>query len=86
MALCNDDSIEMDDDVGGREVYVVKAISKRDIKVRLHLDARTDEQIAAAGQRQKFRISSSDTLRKRHACRVVIDPLGNVTRVKHGCV
>jgi len=86
MALCKDDCIEMDDGTGGRAVYVVKAISKRDIKVRLHLDARTDEQIAAAGQRQQFRISSPDNLRTRHACRVVVDPLGNVARVKHGSV
>lgn len=86
MALCKDDCIEMDDGTAGRTAYVVKAISKRDIKVRLHHDARTDEQIAAAGQRQQFRISSPDTLRKRHACRVVIDPIGNIQPVKIGSV
>ena len=84
MCLCKDDCIEMDDGEGGRAIYVVKAISKGDIKVRLHHDGRTDEQIKAAGERQKFRISSADTLRRRNACRVIIDPLGNVQRIRRG--
>jgi len=86
MCLCKNDCIEMDDKTGERIVYVVKAISKRDIKVRLNHDARTDEQITGAGQRKQFRITSADTLRDRNACRVVVDPLGDVQRVSRGRV
>ena len=78
MALCKGDCIEMDNESGGRSVYVVRSCSKRDIIVRLHNDARTDKQIMKAGERQKYRIQSIDEMRKRHARKVTIMPLGDV--------
>ena len=54
MALCKGDCIEMDNESGGRSVYVVRSCSKRDIVVRLHNDARTDKQIMKAGERKSI--------------------------------
>jgi len=80
--LCKNDCIEMDVESGnpsaGRQIYVVRSISKRDIAVRLHYDARTLEQIVRAKERGKFRISSADLLRRRNARKVMVSPLGEV--------
>ncbi|MCC7407450.1 MAG: type II CRISPR RNA-guided endonuclease Cas9 [Phycisphaeraceae bacterium] len=78
MWLCKGDMIEMDEEKGARALYVVRGISQRDIKVRRHNDARTDQEIQEAGERKRFRISSADTLRERNARKMTISPLGEV--------
>ncbi len=86
MALCKGDCIEMNDKNHNRSLFIVRSISKADITIRLHTDARTDEQIKLAGERSKYRIRSADELRKRRAVRVVVGPLGDIHRVKIGHV
>lgn len=78
MWLCKNDCIEMEGESGHRRVYVVRSVSKSDIVVRLHHDARIDKQVQASGERSIYRLRSADILRERHARKVTISPIGEV--------
>ena len=78
MILHKGDAIEMDDPGGGRSAYIILSISRRDITIRKHDDARDSKVIKDDGDRSNYRIRSGQELRKRHARKVTITPLGRV--------
>jgi len=82
-SLACGDIIELDDEQGGRSLYVVRSISSTKAgRIRLEFvtinEARKIEEIKKS--RQWFR-SDIDPLRKRNCRRVVVTPLGEVRRV-----
>lgn len=75
MWFCPGDSIEMNDDKGNRQVYVVKSVSDGDSELRLHNDARMADQVKKAKQRVRV---NGEKLRKQDARKVIVSPIGEV--------
>lgn len=78
MVLHKNDAIEMDSPEGQRVIYIVQSVSKRDIMLKRHDDARLKKDIPHS-EDQDRRIRSADALRKRHAQKVTISPLGQIS-------
>ncbi len=78
MVLYKGDAIEMDTLDGKRTIYIVQSVSKRDIMLKRHDDARLKKDIPRS-EGQDRRITSADTFRKRKARKVTISPLGKVS-------
>lgn len=81
MWLCKGDTIQMDDENGKPTIYLVRGISKGDISIQPHNDARMKDEIKESGDRTKYRIRSATILCKRHAKKVTITPLGEIVYV-----
>jgi len=85
MVVFKGDCLEMDRKDGkGRALFVVRSVSRADITVRLVEDARKDDDVKKAGERDLYRIRSGDDFRKRKAAKVEISPIGEVAYVKPG--
>jgi CRISPR-associated endonuclease Csn1 len=69
--LCKGDSLELDSEQGTREIYVVRGVAGKDIKVSLAWDPTTD-------RTKDKRITSPNTLRSRRPLPVVVTPAGRV--------
>ena len=78
-SLAKGDLVEMDlPDGSGRAVYKVSSISKGDIRMVLHNDARPVPEINALPVDAGFRIRPIDRLRRRAAKKVLVTYLGEV--------
>lgn len=73
--LAPHDHVVMYDDHGVSQLYRVASVSKRDIELRLHADARTADALRAAKQRVRV---SAEKLRKRNARKVRVTYLGEI--------
>jgi CRISPR-associated endonuclease Csn1 len=69
--LCKGDSVELLSEDGTRQIYVVRGVAERDIKVSLAWDPSTDRS-------KDKRISSTSTLRSRRPVPVIVTPAGRV--------
>jgi CRISPR-associated endonuclease Csn1 len=69
--LCKGDSVELTAEDGSRQIYVVRGVAERDIKVSLAWDPSKD-------RTKDKRISSVSTLRSRRPVPVVVTPAGRV--------
>lgn len=70
--LCKGDSVELDDNTGGRTIYVVRGVAGTDIRVVPCWDASTDNRTSDT------RIRSANKLRERNPRVVVVTPAGRV--------
>ncbi len=77
-SLAGGEYLELDDDKGARRIVRVTVISGKIVEFRLHTDARP---ITLLRQTKGGRAGLSmpvNSLRKAHARKVVVDPLGNI--------
>lgn len=78
MSLSPGDLLELDTKEGGRALYVVRGVAKRDITYCSIYDARLKKDIMAAGD--WGRVQSMATFAALHPQKVIITPLGEVRR------
>lgn len=76
-SLAGGEHVQMEHQPGVRILYRVKVISKGEIEIRLHSDARPDKVLRDSGGRSGLR-PTPDKLRKLKARKVTVDPLGNI--------
>jgi hypothetical protein len=69
--LCKGDSVELLSEDGTRQIYVVRGVAERDIKVSLAWDPSTERS-------KDKRITSVSTLRSRRPVPVIVTPAGRV--------
>lgn len=79
MWFCPGDSLQMDDEAGNVQVFVVKSVSKNNYELRLHADGRMTSDIRKAGKAGgRISIKSADAFRLRNASKVIVSPIGEV--------
>jgi CRISPR-associated endonuclease Csn1 len=72
------DCVEMDDSNGGREIYRVCKISQTASQNEIQFQEHNDARKPGDARSSSNRITSIDNMRKRHACKVRISPLGEI--------